>query len=69
LIVKNGDKVVSTVRPEAVQALPGPLPDSVTLIAEMGFQSLPAGNYMLEVKARDIVRNVTTTGSASFQLK
>jgi hypothetical protein len=41
----------------------------VMLIAEMGFKSLPAGTYALEVRAKDIVSNASVTGSTSFELK
>jgi hypothetical protein len=54
------------VNAENVQALPGPLPNSVLILAEYDLKSLQPGSYTLQAVAKDMVRQASLSQQASF---
>jgi hypothetical protein len=53
---------------ENLQALPGPKPGSVMVMAEFDLASLSQGNYAVQVTALDIVKKTSTKTEAAFTI-
>jgi hypothetical protein len=64
--MKSGEQVIKSVNAENVQALPGPLPNSVLILAEYDLKSLQPGSYTLQAVAKDMVRQASLSQQASF---
>lgn len=67
--LKSGEEVIKTVAAENVQALPGPTPDSVWVMAEYDLKTLRPGGYNLRATVQDIVRHSVQTQQAEFLIE
>jgi hypothetical protein len=64
--IKSGEQVIKSVNAENVQALPGPLPNSVLVLAEYDLKALQPGNYTLQAVTQDMVRHASLSQQTSF---
>jgi len=69
LRLKSGSTLLKSPAAENVQALPGPIPGSVTVLAEFDLRSLSAGNYALQVTAVDLVKKTSAKNQAAFSVQ
>jgi hypothetical protein len=67
--VKQGAKVLGSIPTANMQAVPGPRPDAVWLVAQLPLKGLPAGDYVMEVVTKDLAGNSSVTSSAGFQVE
>jgi VWFA-related protein len=62
----------STIVPAAaqnLQALPGPTPESVLIIAEFDLKALAKGKYSVNAVAHDLLKKSSTTGESEFSIQ
>jgi hypothetical protein len=69
LRLKSGSTLLKSPAAENLQALPGPIPGSVTVLAEFDLRSLTAGNYALQVTAVDLVKKTSAKNQAAFSVQ
>lgn len=69
LRLKSGEITFKLPAAENLQALTGPLPGSVMVLAEFDLRSLKQGNYAVEVTARDLVKKTSAQNYAEFRVE
>jgi VWFA-related protein len=67
--VKQGAKVLGSIPAANMQAVPGPRPDEVWLVAQLPLKGLPAGDYVMEVVTKDLGGNSSATSSETFHIE
>jgi VWFA-related protein len=67
--LKAGGTLLKSPAAENVQALTGPLPGSVMVLAEFDLRSLGQGNYTVHVTARDLVKKTSAQSEAEFAVQ
>lgn len=67
--VKSGKDVVKSAVAENVQAVPGPTPNSVLLLAELPLKTLHPGTYTLQAVTQNLVKQEAVTQEAQFTVQ
>ncbi|MDP9267978.1 MAG: VWA domain-containing protein [Acidobacteriota bacterium] len=67
--VKQGAKLLGSIPAANMQAVPGPRPDAVWLVAQLPLKGLAAGNYVMEVVTKDLGGNSSSTSSSAFEVE
>ncbi len=69
LKVQDGPRVLDAPVAENLQALPGPTPESVMILAEFDLRSLAKGKYAVKAMAHDLLKKSAATGEAQFSIE
>src|SRR5215470_9261823 len=67
-LLRSGNTVLKDLVAQNVQSLPGPLPNSVLVLAEFDLKSVQPGTYTLQATARDMVRNTFLMQKGQFRV-
>lgn len=69
LRLRSGNAALKAPAAENVQALPGPVPGSVMVMAQFDLRSLSQGSYSIQVTARDIVKKTSAQSETAFTIQ
>jgi VWFA-related protein len=67
--LKSGNDAVKSAVAENIQSFPGPLLDSVMVLAEYDLKSLHSGSYTLQLVTKDLVRNTSLSQQSQFAVE